>query len=88
MRIIGKWSPTFLLFCGGLDQWAPKFHMHEISAGIADGSLPKNMTLEYNDNLVHGFIVYPEMVEPVVNFIYKAIIDSVEGGAVSLKSKL
>lgn len=77
MRIIGKCCPASMLFCGGPDQWAPKFHLDEMSSAIANGSLPKNITLEYNDDLVHGFIVYPEMIEPVVNYICKSIINSI-----------
>jgi len=80
MKIIGKYCPASILFCGGPDQWAPEFHLDEMSSDIANGSLPKNIILEYNDDLVHGFIVYPEMIEPVVNFICKSIISSPDVG--------
>ena len=66
-----------MLYCGGPDQWAPKNHMDDLKMDMtpARGTLvtKNNITLEYKDDLVHSFIVYPHMVDPVVNFICKAI---------------
>jgi len=62
-----------MLYCGGPDQWAPKSHMEDIQEAKTAGSLPNNITLEYMDDLVHGFIVYPQMVGPAADFVCRSI---------------
>ena len=62
------------------DQWAPQFHMQDMENDIASGDLPSNISFEYNDDLLHDFIVHPEMIEPAT--------DCTRGGQHTLKSKL
>ena len=94
MRLIGKFCSTYILYCGGPDQWAPKSFMKDIQAGVASGSLPENIHTDYQENLCHGFIVYPRMIGPAVDFIYKSIMscnttnESRRDGKVILNSKL
>mmetsp|Transcript_24787 Transcript_24787/g.72613 ORF Transcript_24787/g.72613 Transcript_24787/m.72613 type:complete len:368 (-) Transcript_24787:224-1327(-) len=73
LRIIGKKVDTFMLFCGGPDQWAPHFHLEDLNALRCQGKIPSNIYTAYFDNLIHDFIVHPEMVLPVVDFCIKSI---------------
>lgn len=74
LTVIGNVCPIYMLYCGGPDQWAPKNHMDELNTDMLHGKLPKNaLTMEYNHDLIHSFIVYPHMVEPVVTFICKSV---------------
>mmetsp|Transcript_3297 Transcript_3297/g.6407 ORF Transcript_3297/g.6407 Transcript_3297/m.6407 type:complete len:375 (+) Transcript_3297:82-1206(+) len=73
LRILGRYCPTHMLFCGGPDQWAPHFHIEDLNRLRLDGKLPTNIQTEYFDSLVHDFIVHPEMLEPVIGFICRHI---------------
>mmetsp|Transcript_13628 Transcript_13628/g.25598 ORF Transcript_13628/g.25598 Transcript_13628/m.25598 type:complete len:381 (-) Transcript_13628:5328-6470(-) len=81
LNIIGKICPMFILYCGRPDQWAPKNHMDDLNKDISHGKLPNNnaLIMEYNDDLIHSFIVYPHMVEPVVTFICNSVSKSCQG---------
>ncbi len=76
LRVIGSSCPTFMLYCGGPDQWAPKSHMIELRTRIALGEIPKNITLEYAHNLLHAFVVDPEMIKHATDFVLKSILKS------------
>lgn len=83
LRLIGRVCPSYMYYCGygtAMDQWAPKFHMEELEQHKADGVVPQNIHLEYNDNLVHAFIVSPPMIDPVVDYIIRSIGSSGSGG--------
>ncbi len=73
LKIIGEHSPSYILYCGNVDQWAPKFHMEEMHQSIKTGIVPNNITLAYVDELQHDFVVYPDMHGPVVDFAYASI---------------
>lgn len=73
LRIIGRYCDTAMLFCGGPDHWAPHFHLEELEALRKEGKLPNNICTEYMGDLVHDFVVHVEMVEPVVDFIFRQI---------------
>ena len=88
MKIIGEHSPSFILYCGNGDHWAPKFHLEEIQHDINTGVLPKNIILDYVDGLQHDFVVHPEMHSPVVDFVCKAISHAACKNPIHLTSKL
>lgn len=75
LRIIGQECSTAMLFCGGPDMWAPEFHMKDLKELKRRGTIPSNIHLEYKEELLHGFVVFPTMVEPVVSFCLRAIIN-------------
>lgn len=77
MKIINRKSPIHILLCGGPDQWAP----HEIFQELYDNqrkAVPGSSAhlyvyIKYLEELIHGFIVEPTMIPPVVEFILKSI---------------
>jgi hypothetical protein len=75
LRIIGQECSTAMLFCGGPDMWAPEFHLNDLKELKRRGTIPPNIHLEYMEELLHGFVVLPTMVEPVVSFCLRAIIN-------------
>jgi hypothetical protein len=80
-----------MFYGGNPDQWAPQFHMQDMKNDIFSGDLPSNISFEYNDDLLHDFIVHPEMIEPATDFILKSIkgpTTRTRGGQHTLKSKL
>ena len=86
MRIIGNQCTTSILYCPG-DHWAPLFHMHDIIQCKNDNMLPSNINVNVNKNLVHGFIVFPEMILEVVYFVLNSI-RSYNGELNEIQSKL
>jgi hypothetical protein len=72
MRVIGKFCPTAILYCPN-DHWAPLFHMHDIKQAQREKRLPANITVECNEDILHGFIVFPKMIPTVVDFIIKSV---------------
>lgn len=66
-RLLGI-TPTSILFCGGPDQWAPKFHMEELHMMQRQSLIPDNIHTEYIDSVRHDFVVHPEQVGPVISF--------------------
>uniref|UniRef100_A0A7S2UIV0 AB hydrolase-1 domain-containing protein n=1 Tax=Attheya septentrionalis TaxID=420275 RepID=A0A7S2UIV0_9STRA len=74
LRIIGRECSTAMLFCGGPDMWAPESHMDDLKESKRRGTIPPNIHLEYKEELLHGFVVFPTMVEPVVSFCLRAIL--------------
>ena len=86
MRIIGNSCPTSILYCLN-DHWAPLFHMDDIVQAQKDSLLPGNITVECNKNMEHGFIVFPDSVLDVVNFVIRSV-RSVKDENQTLISKL
>lgn len=76
LNTIAQECPTHILYCGGPDQWAPYSHMEELRKMQDAGSLSRNIETKYMDDLVHGFVVFPEMVGPVVSFVVDSILTS------------
>lgn len=72
LRILGR-CPTSILFCGNPDQWAPKAHMEELKE-LKRKSLIKNIHFTYIQQLRHDFIVHPDMIEPVIDFVLAEIL--------------
>jgi sulfur carrier protein ThiS len=73
MRIIAKCCPTCILYVGK-DKWAPQFHSHDLHALQAKGVLPtNNIYTTYLPTLVHDYVVRPNMVPPVDDFVFDAI---------------
>ena len=86
LEILGKICPIFILYAGGPDQWAPESHMQELKNDIATGVLPhNNIKLQYNENLVHDFIVRPGMIQPTADFVLDSINSLGPGTEVGLK---
>lgn len=73
LQIIGESCPTSILYSPNQDHWAPLFHMEEIIRLKKEGSLPANITAGYDESIVHGFVVFPEMVQSVVDFVVKSM---------------
>lgn len=73
LELLSKYCPMFILYAGGPDQWAPESHMQELKNGIATGVLPDNIKLQYNENLLHDFIVRQGMTQPTVEFVLNSI---------------
>lgn len=61
-----------MIYGGGPDHWAPKFHMDDLLDLQQKGCIPKNVHWTYSPDLVHGFPVFPAMVTSIVNFICSA----------------
>ena len=57
-----------MLYCGGPDHWAPPFHITDILKQQCS-----NVYITYMDQLLHGFVVFPHMIPPVVNFTIQSI---------------
>ena len=57
-----------MLYCGGPDHWAPPFHISDILQKKCS-----NVYITYMDQLLHGFVVFPHMIPPVVNFTVQSI---------------
>lgn len=76
LRIIGKHCPTFMLFCGGPDQWAPHFHIEDLDSLRRQGNIPSNIYTEYCEDLVHDFVVRPTMIQPVIDFCIRSILSA------------
>ena len=72
LRILGR-CPTSILFCGNPDQWAPKAHMEELKE-LKRKSLINNIHFTYIQQLRHDFIVHPNMIEPVIDFVLAEIL--------------
>ena len=86
-KVICEKCPIYMLYCGGPDQWAPITHMLEIAEKQKTGSYPKNIHLQYQDDLIHGFVVIPEMIAPVTTFIIDACLQNnkEENGEIKIK---
>ena len=80
-KIICQKCPMFILYCGsgGPDQWAPLNHMLEVIEKQNNGSFPRNVHLQYRDDLVHGFVVIPDMIDPVVQFVIESCSGKLQG---------
>ena len=74
MRIIGEVCPTAILFCGGPDHWAPSLHIKDLKKLQNQGKIPPNIYTEYIDELVHDFVVHPDMISPVISFCVNSIL--------------
>jgi len=72
LRLIGESCPINILYCRQ-DHWAPLSHMNDIKESQKSNLIPKSISVEYNDQLLHGFVVYPEMITPVVDFVLKSV---------------
>ena len=72
LRILGR-CPTSILFCGNPDQWAPRAHMEELKE-LKRKSLINNIHFTYIQQLRHDFIVHPNMIEPVIDFVLAEIL--------------
>jgi len=77
MKVINQKSPIYILLCGGPDQWAPheifqEFHNNQRKA-VPGSSAHLFVNIKYLEELIHGFIVEPTMIPPVVEFIVKSI---------------
>ncbi len=72
MRVIAEVCPTSILYCAN-DHWAEVSHLRAIKEGQRDKRIPTNIHLEFNKDLVHAFIVNPEMIPPVVAFIMRSV---------------
>ena len=89
LQIIGESCPTSILYSPHNDHWAPLSHMEEIIQAKKENSLPANITVEYDKNIVHGFVVFPEMVRSVVHFVVKSVLSSKDSSnTADLQSKL
>jgi len=73
LRLIGKICPIEMLYVGGPDHWAPPFHMDDLQQLRDRGSIPKSVNWTYMPELLHGFVVFPEMVPVVADFCFQAI---------------
>ena len=71
-RVIGKHCPTCILYVGN-DKWAREFHISDIKELQARGVIPKNIHTTHLPQLVHDYIVRPEMVTHVDEFCLDAI---------------
>lgn len=71
-RAIGKYCPTCILYVGN-DKWARKFHIEDIADLKARGEIPNNIHTTYLKQLVHDYVVRPEMVVPVDDWCFDAI---------------
>lgn len=88
MKSIGKVCPTSILYCPG-DHWAPVIHMDDIIQAKKQNCLPSNISVEFNEKMVHGFIVFPEMIPAVVDCVVNSIISFKRPGDVNVtRSKL
>jgi pimeloyl-ACP methyl ester carboxylesterase len=83
LRIIGNNCPTSILYCAQ-DQWAPKFHMHNITQAQKDRRLPENISVEYNSKVLHRFVMLPDMIPLVIDFVIRSV-TSVSGGMATTK---
>ena len=61
--------PIFMLYCGGPDQWSPQVHMFELLYMQIKSEVPDNYFFHYNEHIIHGFVVKPEMIGPVAKFV-------------------
>mmetsp|Transcript_23604 Transcript_23604/g.35434 ORF Transcript_23604/g.35434 Transcript_23604/m.35434 type:complete len:370 (-) Transcript_23604:47-1156(-) len=80
LNTIAQNCRTFLLYCGGPDQWAPYSHMKEMREKQDAGILSRDIQTKFMADLVHGFVVFPEMVDPVVSFVVDSILASSHSG--------
>jgi len=87
LRLINN-SPTSILFCGDPDQWAPKGHMEDLQKMQQSAVIPHNVYTEYIDLLRHDFVVHPEQIEPVINFVVSRIRSDGETSGLSIRSRL
>ncbi len=79
MKIIGNVCPMSILYCKK-DTWAPYEHMETIAQAQKAKRLPKSICLEYNSNVLHKFIVIPDMIPLVVDFVLRSVTSAKAGG--------
>ncbi len=85
LRVIGMFCPTSILYCAN-DHWAPLSHMEEMKKMNFLDSM--NISFSYCDQIEHGFIVFPDMVPHVVDFVIQSMTLITDHYGHSLKSKL
>lgn len=73
MRIIGQKCQTCMLYCGAPDQWAPFSHIADIQDLQKKGSIPENISITYMKELLHAFIIYPNMIPSVLDFVIQSV---------------
>jgi len=74
LRLIGNHCDTAMLFVGGPDLWAPAFHLEELLEYQRRGVIPSNIDMEYNEKLLHDFVVHQEMIPPVIEFVLDTVL--------------
>jgi len=74
LRLIGNHCDTAMLFVGGPDIWAPNFHLEELLEYQRRGIIPSNINMEYNEKLLHDFVVHEEMIPPAIDFVLSAVL--------------
>jgi len=72
LRIIGESCPIAILYCPN-DHWAPLSHMNDIIKAKRANLLPKTIFVTNERRLLHGFVVYPQMVNYVVSFVLEEV---------------
>ena len=73
LNAIGQHCPISMLYCGGPDQWAPYTHMNDLKEAQKKGIIPQSISVEYIDDLVHGFVIHPRMIPSVVDFSVRSM---------------
>ncbi|KAL3934617.1 MAG: hypothetical protein SGARI_003312 [Bacillariaceae sp.] len=69
---LAKSKPIFMLFAGK-DQWAPTFHMAEITRLQVQAKLPPNIFTTYLPELRHDYVSYDGMSPMVVGWCAQCI---------------
>mmetsp|Transcript_21670 Transcript_21670/g.30374 ORF Transcript_21670/g.30374 Transcript_21670/m.30374 type:complete len:91 (+) Transcript_21670:990-1262(+) len=63
-----------ILFCGGPDHWAPKFHMDNLINLQQANAIPNgSVIVEFVEDISHDFVVHSNMVSKVLIFVLNAI---------------
>jgi hypothetical protein len=76
MNLIGRFCSQYIFFCGdkiNADQWCPQQHMEELEKAKTANLIPHNIFMKCEENLLHAFVVYPEMVGVVVDYVCDSV---------------
>lgn len=65
-----------MLYCGTEevpDQWAPSKHIRIFQEMQQNGKIPKTISFQLIELLLHDFVVHPEMLPPVIDYCLSCI---------------